>query len=47
VLSVDEHVARIRAVTRDDVHRVVQRVFGGPRALAVVGPFAADDARFA
>jgi predicted Zn-dependent peptidase len=46
VLSVEEHVARIRAVTRDDVHRVVRRVFGGRRAMAVVGPFASDDARF-
>lgn len=37
-VSVDEQVASIAAVTRDDVHRVLTRVFEGPRALAAVGP---------
>ena len=38
VISVDEHVRRIRAVTRDDVSRVLHRVLDGPRAVAAVGP---------
>jgi predicted Zn-dependent peptidase len=38
VVSVDEHVARIRAVDRDDVSRVLHRVLDGPRAVAAVGP---------
>jgi len=38
VISVDEHVRRIRAVTPADVHRVLHRVFDGPRAVAAVGP---------
>ena len=37
-LTVDEHVERIRAVTRDDVLRVLRRVLGGTRSLAIVGP---------
>ena len=37
--TIDEHVARIRAVTVDDVARVLHRVLDGPRALAAVGPF--------
>lgn len=45
VTSVDEHLARIAAVTLDDVHRVAGRILGGPRTLAAVGPFDAD--RFA
>lgn len=45
VTSVDEHLARIAAVTLDDVHAVARRVLGGSRALAAVGPF--DESRFA
>ncbi len=41
--TIDEHVARIRAVTTDDVARVMRRVFDAPRALAAVGPFDADE----
>ncbi len=41
VLSVDEHVRRIRAVTPDDVSRVLHRVLDGPRAVAAVGPLGA------
>jgi predicted Zn-dependent peptidase len=37
VVPVDEQLARIRAVTADDVLAVSSRVFGSPRALAVVG----------
>ncbi len=37
--SLEELIARVEAVTGDDVARVVERVFAGtPRALAVVGP---------
>jgi predicted Zn-dependent peptidase len=44
-LSVDEQLERVRAVTVEDVHRVLRRVLTGPRSLAAVGPF--DDAAFA
>jgi predicted Zn-dependent peptidase len=47
VISVDEHVRRIRAVTRDDVTRVLERIFTGERTLAAVGPFDADHPAFA
>lgn len=47
VVSIDEHVRRYRAVTRDDIHRVLQRVLDAPRTVSVVGPFRADDARLA
>ena len=43
VVPVDEHVARIRAVTSADVTRVVRRVLAGPRSLAIVGPFKESD----
>jgi len=46
VPSIDEVVARIEAVTADDVARVVQRVVAGaPRSLTVVGPL--DEGDFA
>jgi predicted Zn-dependent peptidase len=45
VTSVDEHLARVGAVTLDDVQRVAARILGGPRTLAAVGPF--DEDRFA
>ncbi|MTV23938.1 insulinase family protein [Nitriliruptoraceae bacterium ZYF776] len=48
IVTVDEALARIDAVTVDDVRRVAGRVLAGPRDLAVVGPFAPADAdRFA
>jgi predicted Zn-dependent peptidase len=41
--TLDEVVARVEAVGRDDVARVVERVLGdGDRTLAVVGPFEED-----
>ena len=44
VPTLDEVVARIERVTRDDVARVIDRVFDGvPRTLAVVGPHEASD----
>ncbi len=42
-LSLDETVARIDAVTLDDVHEVARTVLAGPRVLGAVGPFAAGD----
>ena len=42
--SLDEIVARIDAVTGDDVERVVKRVIADqPRTLATVGPFSDAD----
>ncbi len=38
VRPVDEQIERYADVTHDDVKRVVERVLGGPRTLAVVGP---------
>ncbi len=42
VLTFEDMVERIDAITRDDLHRVVERVFTGERVLAVVGPFEED-----
>ncbi|MCB2223990.1 MAG: insulinase family protein [Actinobacteria bacterium] len=42
-LSLDETVARIDAVTLDDVHDVARSVLTGPRVLGAVGPFTAED----
>ena len=47
ITAVDEHLARIRAVTRDDVVRVLHRVLAAPSVLSVVGPFDEDDRRLA
>ena len=38
ITSIDEHISRIRAVTTDDVHAVIGRVMGTPRAVSAVGP---------
>ncbi len=43
VLELEELLARIEAVTLDQVHEAARRVLGGPRSLAVVGPFREDD----
>ena len=43
IVTIDEHVERLRAVTTADVSRVLHRVLDSPRSLAAVGPFAADD----
>lgn len=40
--TVEEVVARVQDVTLEQVADVAARVLGGPRTLAVVGPFAAD-----
>ena len=42
-LTLDETVARIEAVTLDEVHDVARAVFGGPLVLGAVGPFTAED----
>jgi hypothetical protein len=38
VRSVEEQIDRYRAVTPVDAARAIERVLGGPRCLAVVGP---------
>jgi predicted Zn-dependent peptidase len=43
ITTIDEHVARLRAVSIADVSRVLHRVLDGPRALAAVGPFEVDE----
>ncbi len=43
VLSIDQLLAKIAAVTLADVADVAGRVLGGDRVLAVVGPFAEKD----
>jgi len=43
VVPIEEHVEKIRAVTHDDVRRVLGRVFGGGRTLAAVGPLTDAD----
>jgi predicted Zn-dependent peptidase len=43
ITSIDEHLARLRSVTIEDVDRVLHRVLDGPRTLAAVGPFEAAD----
>ncbi len=43
VASIDELDACLAEVTSDDVDRVIERVLGGPRVLAVVGPFGEED----
>lgn len=42
ITTIDEHVERLRAVTTDDVSRVLHRVLDAPRVLAAVGPFDDD-----
>lgn len=43
LLSLDELVERIDAVTLDDTARVADRIFSGERVLAVIGPHAQGD----
>jgi predicted Zn-dependent peptidase len=43
ILSVDEMIARTEAVTRQDAVETAAEVFGGPMALAVIGPFRKRD----
>jgi predicted Zn-dependent peptidase len=39
VHDIEEQLTKLRAVTPDDVNRVVKDVLGGPRSLVAVGPF--------
>ena len=43
VLTTEELLGRIAAVTADQVRTVAERVLTGPRTLAVVGPFVGSD----
>jgi predicted Zn-dependent peptidase len=43
VLSVDEILSRVDAVTPDDIREVAAEVLGGTKSLAVIGPFADHD----
>ena len=43
ITTIEEHVARIRAVTTADVSRVLHRVLDAPRVLAAVGPFGSGE----
>ncbi len=45
VMTLEELVERTEAVSATDVRRVIEKVLGGPRTLAVVGPF--DEEAFA
>lgn len=42
ILSVDEVIAKVDAVTVEDMQRVAAKVLGGPLQGAVIGPFASD-----
>lgn len=42
IVSIDDHVAAIRAVTVDDARRAAERVYGTSRTLAAIGPFTDD-----
>ncbi|MDH5371814.1 MAG: insulinase family protein [Acidimicrobiia bacterium] len=41
--SVDERIARVNAVTRDDVQLVAEQMLSGPFVMGAVGPFEASD----
>jgi predicted Zn-dependent peptidase len=44
IISIDDHVRHIRSVTLDDVHRVLKRILGQPRAVSAVGPLGGGNA---
>ena len=46
LLTVDEILTAIEAVTLDDVAEIAEAVLAGPSSLAVMGPYA-DDSAFA
>ncbi|WP_229069350.1 pitrilysin family protein [Actinoplanes sp. DH11] len=43
LMTVDELLTRVDAVTVDEVNAIAAELFGGERSLAVVGPFGEDD----
>jgi predicted Zn-dependent peptidase len=44
-ISISEHIARVEAVTRQDVVDVARTFLGGPRVIGAVGPFEESDLR--
>jgi len=42
ILSIDELVTRVEAVSSEDIKRVAGDLLGGPRVLAMIGPFATE-----
>jgi predicted Zn-dependent peptidase len=42
ILSLDEVIERIDAVTADDCRGIADEILNRPRALAVIGPFEED-----
>ena len=42
MLTVDQLLARVEAVTAEEVHRAAGRLAAAPRTLAAVGPFDPD-----
>jgi predicted Zn-dependent peptidase len=42
LLSLDEIIVRLDAVTLQDVERLAQTLFNGDNALAIIGPFGED-----
>jgi hypothetical protein len=43
VLTYEDVRTRLRAVTVDDARRAAERVLGGPRVVAAVGPITEGD----
>ena len=46
ILTVDQSLERIDAVTPDDCRAVASAVFAGPRAMSIIGPFEEDEISF-
>jgi predicted Zn-dependent peptidase len=42
-LSVDERLAKVEAVTLDDIRTVAESLLTGPKVIGAVGPFGAAD----
>ena len=43
VVTLDERLEKIEAITRDDIKELARRVLRGPRVVGAVGPFANGD----
>jgi len=43
LMTVDEILAAVDAVTLDDVHEIATALFGAPQAIAAIGPYADGD----
>ncbi len=46
ILTLDQSLERIDAVTADDCRAIASAVFAGPRALSVIGPFDEDQVTY-